>query len=78
MLPTLLFVGPDERVDDAIVGFIDASGLSAEVARIASGTDTITCSRRHAAESPADTDLPHALSVKLADCGDEDGDLGPR
>ena len=72
-LPTMLFVSPDGRVDDAILGFIPLSSFVSEMQRIEQGSETVSAMRALADASPEDLDLRLTLAQKLAFVGDKQG-----
>ncbi len=68
--PTLIVVGSDGRIEDAIFGYIPPAPLVFELQRIKSGNDTVSARQALADASPGDLALRHSLAVKLGDCGD--------
>ncbi len=72
-LPTMLFLSPDGRVDDAILGFIPLSDFLSEMQRIQQGSETVSAMRALADASPEDLDLRLTLAQKLAFVGDKQG-----
>ncbi len=67
--PALVVLGSDGRVEDRIDGFIPAGPLVGELARILSGTGTVSDARARADAAPDDLDLRAALADKLGNVG---------
>jgi len=72
-LPTLLFLDAEGAPQDAVLGFIDAPNLLAELDRIQAGQGTVADLRAQADGAPDDLALLHRLALKLRDVGDTAG-----
>ncbi|MEM7310124.1 MAG: hypothetical protein AAF682_25840 [Planctomycetota bacterium] len=71
-LPTMLVLGADGRVDDAIIGYVPAASFAAEMQRIRAGQNTVGSLRRRLAEAPEDLQRRLDLAVKLQQVGNQD------
>lgn len=72
-LPTLLVVGANGTVDDAMIGFVPLADFVSEMQRIRAGSGTVQSLRRAAEAAPDDLDLRFSLGIKLRFVGDEKG-----
>lgn len=71
--PSLIVVRGDDRPEDLISGFLPAKRLEAELARIASGKDTLTDLARRVEAANGDLELRYRYALKLDELGDADG-----
>ncbi|MBL8724963.1 MAG: thioredoxin family protein [Planctomycetes bacterium] len=69
-VPTVLFLDPDGKVVDGVVGYVPKAEFLTEVQRIKAGTKTLPTLRKAAADAPADLGLQMELVRKLRALGD--------
>ncbi len=74
-VPSVLFVLPDGKVVDVVLGYVPVQEFQAEVARIRAGTKTIAALRDAVAAKPDDLALQLELLHKLRNTGDRMGAL---
>ncbi len=69
-VPTILFVHPDGKVVDVLVGYLPVQEFLDEVKRVRAGRDTIAALRESIEKAPDDLSLQLALLQKLRRSGD--------
>ena len=65
----MLVLGPDGKVEDALIGYITSAGFETEIQRIRAGQGTVGSLRQRLADAPDDLQRILDLAVKLQQVG---------